>query len=82
MENGDTLMDVEVKHDEDAIPMNTTTHYPFLSQLCVDGGLEDALHFQWELTLKKQKPIVGMKFKDPQQLKSMLCNYEVANGCQ
>lgn len=31
---------------------------------------------------KKQIPILGMRFKDPSQLKSMLCNYAVANGYQ
>ncbi|CAI9299908.1 unnamed protein product [Lactuca saligna] len=33
---------------------------------------------QW----KKQKPILGMRFKGPGQVKSMLCNYAVANGYQ
>ncbi|CAI9281056.1 unnamed protein product [Lactuca saligna] len=31
---------------------------------------------------KKQKPILGMRFKGPGQVKSMLCNYAVANGYQ
>ncbi|CAI9295760.1 unnamed protein product [Lactuca saligna] len=31
---------------------------------------------------KKQIPILGMRFKDPSQLKSMLCNYVVMNGYQ
>ncbi|CAI9268000.1 unnamed protein product [Lactuca saligna] len=31
---------------------------------------------------KKQKPILGMRFKVPGQVKSMLCNYAVANGYQ
>nr|KAJ0197285.1 hypothetical protein LSAT_V11C700374720 [Lactuca sativa] len=31
---------------------------------------------------KKQKPILGMRFKGPRQVKSMLCNYAVANGYQ
>nr|KAJ0209809.1 hypothetical protein LSAT_V11C400172910 [Lactuca sativa] len=31
---------------------------------------------------RKQKPIVGMRFKGPGQVKSMLCKYVVANGYQ
>ncbi|CAI9262730.1 unnamed protein product [Lactuca saligna] len=31
---------------------------------------------------KKQNPILGMRFKGPGQVKSMLCNYAVANGYQ
>ncbi|CAI9286312.1 unnamed protein product [Lactuca saligna] len=35
-------------------------------------------HVHW----KKQEPILGMRFEDPKQLKSMLCNYAVKNGYQ
>ncbi|XP_023760960.1 uncharacterized protein LOC111909376 [Lactuca sativa] len=31
---------------------------------------------------KKQKPVLGMRFVNPEQLKHMLCNYVVANGYQ
>ena len=31
---------------------------------------------------KKQKPVLGMRFESPKQLKFMLCNYAVAHGYQ
>lgn len=35
-------------------------------------------HVHW----KKQVPIIGMRFENPKQLKSMLFNYAVKNGYQ
>nr|KAJ0206120.1 hypothetical protein LSAT_V11C500277050 [Lactuca sativa] len=48
------------------VEVNIQTHYIF----------NELLHW------KKQKPIIGMRFKGPGQVKSMLCNYVVANGYQ
>ncbi|CAI9277216.1 unnamed protein product [Lactuca saligna] len=54
----------------------------------VDGGEEEAnltqqhLIFNELTTWKKQYLLLGIRFKDPAQLKSMLCNYFVANGYQ
>lgn len=36
--------------------------------------------FKSQYTRKIQKPILGMRFKEPGQVKTMLCNYVVANG--
>ncbi|CAI9268545.1 unnamed protein product [Lactuca saligna] len=53
-----------------------------------DNGREVEVNIQTHsifnelLHWKKQKPILGMRFKGPGQVKSMLCNYVVANGYQ
>ncbi|KAL7584749.1 uncharacterized protein LOC111920435 [Lactuca sativa] len=53
-----------------------------------DNGREVEVNIQTHsifnelLHWKKQKPILGMRFKGPGQVKSMLCNYDVANGYQ
>ncbi|CAI9291388.1 unnamed protein product [Lactuca saligna] len=51
-----------------------------------DNGREVEVNIQTHsifnelLHWKKQKPILRMRFKGPGQVKSMLCNYAVANG--
>ena len=53
-----------------------------------DNGREVEVNIQTHsifnelLHWKKQKPILGMRFKGPGQVKSMLCNYVIANGYQ
>nr|KAJ0206594.1 hypothetical protein LSAT_V11C500244760 [Lactuca sativa] len=53
-----------------------------------DNGREVEVNIQTHsifnelLHWKKQKTILGMRFKGPGQVKSMLCNYAVANGYQ
>nr|KAJ0211779.1 hypothetical protein LSAT_V11C400183140 [Lactuca sativa] len=53
-----------------------------------DNGREVEVNIQTHsifnelLHWKKQKPILGMRFKGPGQVKSMLCNYAVVNGYQ
>nr|KAJ0215458.1 hypothetical protein LSAT_V11C300133140 [Lactuca sativa] len=86
----DNLTDVDVEFNEDIITMNKTKGDEFLNRLCGeeeegngnniddddddddDDGREENTNF----------PILGMRFKDLSQLKSMLCNYAVANGYQ
>ncbi|CAI9281228.1 unnamed protein product [Lactuca saligna] len=54
-------------HDEHEEDANVTEQHSIFNELV-----------PW----KKQIPILGMRFKDPSQLKSMLCNYAIANGYQ
>ena len=44
--------------------------------------LEEHPIFNHHVHWKKQEPILGMRFEDPKQLKSMLCNCAVKNGYQ
>lgn len=80
---------------DDITQLNKTIDDEFLAKLCPnlgDNGVNDEkeenvneeVHATFNPTLhwKQQNPILGMKFENPKQLKSMLCNYDVANGYQ
>lgn len=43
---------------------------------------EEVTTFNENVHWKKQKPVLGMRFENPKQLKHMLCNYVVAKGYQ
>ncbi|CAI9301626.1 unnamed protein product [Lactuca saligna] len=76
---GDEFLNRLCGEDEEGNDNNINDH---------DGHEEDANVTQQHsifnelVPWKKQIPILGMRFKDPSQLKSMLCNYVVANGYQ
>ncbi|CAI9290558.1 unnamed protein product [Lactuca saligna] len=76
---GDEFLNRLCGEDEEGNDNNINDH---------DGHEEDAnvtlQHsiFNELVPWKKQIPILGMRFKDLSQLKSMLCNYAVANGYQ
>ncbi|CAI9299781.1 unnamed protein product [Lactuca saligna] len=48
----------------------------------VEVNIQTHSIFNELLHWKKEKPILGMRFKGPWQVKSMLCNYALANGYQ
>nr|KAJ0213528.1 hypothetical protein LSAT_V11C400164660 [Lactuca sativa] len=48
----------------------------------VEVNIQTHFIFNEPLHWKKQKPIIWMGFKVPRQVKSVLCNYDVANGYQ
>mgnify|MGYP001552563540 FL=1 len=43
---------------------------------------EEVTTFNENVHWKKQKPVLGMRFENPKQLKHMLCNYVVAKEYQ
>lgn len=87
------FQDLEDMIGDHEIPkMNKTADDEFLSKMCPeDEDYEDkeneeegVVHprFNEKIHWKTQKPILGMRFENPKQLKNMLCNYAVANRYQ
>nr|KAJ0200676.1 hypothetical protein LSAT_V11C600320910 [Lactuca sativa] len=80
----DNLTDVDVDFNEEVVTMNRTKGDEFLNRLFgeEEEGNDNNIHDHDGHEEDANIPILGMRFKDPAQLKSMLCNYAVANGYQ
>ncbi|XP_052621668.1 uncharacterized protein LOC111893335 [Lactuca sativa] len=80
-----------VDHEEDDVeypfPANKTKGDRFLNKLCVDTLDEDVEYLEPRYPVhddrqpwNQMKPLLGMRFSNPDELKNMLSNYAVANG--
>nr|KAJ0223209.1 hypothetical protein LSAT_V11C200088600 [Lactuca sativa] len=80
-----------VDHEEDDVeypfPANKTKGERFLNKLCLDTLDEDVEYVKPRYPVQddrqpwnQMKPLLGMRFSNPDELKNMLSNYAVANG--
>ncbi|CAI9287331.1 unnamed protein product [Lactuca saligna] len=80
-----------VDHEEDDVeypfPANKTKGDRFLNKLCVDTLDEDVEYVEPRYPVhddrqpwNQMKPVLGMRFSNPDELKNMLSNYAVSGG--
>ncbi|GJX92020.1 hypothetical protein Tco_0345346 [Tanacetum coccineum] len=78
------FVDFHTEVDDNVAIKTLTTNDPFLNKLCSNNG-----HFRGFIDepmnandWNKMEPVLGMRFKHPEQLKLCLANYGVVNGYQ